>query len=110
MEKTIWISYDLDIRGDYTGLFSWLDTHDAKECGNLTAVLRYSIEKGDNLVSKLRDDLQKQVKFKESDRMYVVYEDEKTGLNKGTFIVGSRRKSPWQGYSQFVANSTVEDF
>lgn len=110
MEKTIWISYDLDIRGDYTGLFAWLDNHDAKECGNLMAVLKYSVENGEDLVSKLTIDLKNQVKFKDSDRIYVVYADEKTGLNKGKFIVGNRRKSPWQGYSQFAVNSTVEDF
>lgn len=110
MEKTIWISYDLDIRGDYTGLFAWLDSHDAKECGNLMAVLKYPIESGEDLMSKLSIDLKNQVKFKDSDRIYVVYADEKTGLNKGKFLVGNRRKSPWQGYSQFAVNSTVEDF
>ena len=110
MEKTIWISYDLDIRGDYTGLFSWLDSHDAKECGNLIAVLKYSIENGEDLLSKLSADLQRQVKFKDSDRIYVVYADEKTGLNKGKFLFGNRRKSPWQGYSQFTVNNVIEDF
>ena len=110
MEKTIWISYDLDIRGDYTGLFAWLDNHDAKECGNLMAVLKYQIEKGEDLLSKLSDDLNKKVKFKESDRIYVIYADDKTGLNKGKFVVGNRRKSPWQGYSQFYVNQVVEDF
>ena len=32
--STIWISYDLGVRGDYEGLYAWLDSHGAKECGD----------------------------------------------------------------------------
>ena len=32
--NTVWISYDLGIRGDYEGLYAWLDSHRAKECGD----------------------------------------------------------------------------
>ena len=28
--STVWISYDLGVRGDYEGLYAWLDAHDAK--------------------------------------------------------------------------------
>ena len=34
--STIWISYDLGVRGDYENLYSWLDTHGAKECGGIS--------------------------------------------------------------------------
>lgn len=29
--RTIWISYDLGVQGDYEGLYGWLDTHKARE-------------------------------------------------------------------------------
>jgi hypothetical protein len=41
LKKTIWLSYDLGIRGDYKGLYEWLDNHEAKECGDSVGVLIY---------------------------------------------------------------------
>ena len=37
MKKFIWLSYDLGIGGDYESLYSWLDNHEAKECGDSVA-------------------------------------------------------------------------
>jgi hypothetical protein len=31
----VWISFDLGVRGDYEGMYAWLDTHNAKECGDI---------------------------------------------------------------------------
>ncbi len=33
MRRAIWISYDFGVRGDYEGFYTWLDLHDAIECG-----------------------------------------------------------------------------
>jgi len=33
MKKLIWIAFDLGVRGDYDGIYEFLDTHEAKECG-----------------------------------------------------------------------------
>ena len=41
MHTVMWMSYDLGVKGDYEGLYAWLDDHDAKECGNSVAFLRY---------------------------------------------------------------------
>jgi len=41
MHTAMWMSYDLGVKGDYEGLYAWLDDHDAKECGNSVAFLRY---------------------------------------------------------------------
>ena len=46
MGKFIWLSYDLGIRGDYESLYSWLDDHEAKECGDSVAFLSFLYEKG----------------------------------------------------------------
>ena len=34
------------------------------------------------------------------DRIYVIYRDDQTKRNKGKFIFGKRKSSPWAGYSQ----------
>ena len=31
--KTVYISFDLGLKGDYAAFYSWLDKHHAKECG-----------------------------------------------------------------------------
>ena len=41
MKQAIWLSYDLGVRGDYEGLYAWLDKHQAKECGDNIAYFVY---------------------------------------------------------------------
>lgn len=43
MKKTIWLSYDFGVKGDYESLYAWLDNHGAKECGNNSAALEYDV-------------------------------------------------------------------
>ena len=45
MKKAIWISYDLGIKGDFQGLYAWLDDHDGIECGNSVAFIQYMAKK-----------------------------------------------------------------
>ncbi|MGC8490372.1 MAG: hypothetical protein ACP5SH_01425 [Syntrophobacteraceae bacterium] len=94
MKKMVWISYDLGIRGDYEGLYAWLDNHDARECGNSIAALDY--EHSDILVDDLREDLSRSVSIAKHDRIYVIWrEDRKV---RGKFIFGKRKAAPWAGY------------
>jgi hypothetical protein len=39
MHTVMWMSYDLGVKGDYEGLYAWLDDHEAKECGNSVAAI-----------------------------------------------------------------------
>ena len=41
MKRAIWISYDFGVRGDYEGIYTWLDDHGAIECGDSIAFLKY---------------------------------------------------------------------
>lgn len=94
MKKTVWIAYDLGVKGDYEGLYAWLDDHGAKESGNNLAVLQYDYKK--NVVEELQEDLKQKVTFNKHDRIYLIWRE--AGKIKGKFIVGKRKAAPWSGY------------
>ena len=68
MEKTIWISYDLGINGDYENLYAWLDNKDAQDCGDSVAVLRHEIENGEDVFRILKRELEDCVSFNKKSR------------------------------------------
>jgi hypothetical protein len=103
--STIWISFDLGVRGDYEGLYAWLDRHGAKECGDSIAYLKYEYTR--DLLEELNTDLTNAVDITRKTRIYVMYRDPETERIKGKFIVGGRKASPWEGYS--VTVQTDED-
>lgn len=96
-KRTIWISYDLGVRGDYEGLYTWLDKHKAKECGDSLALLNY--EYADSLLKSLKEDLSNSVRFDKRTRIYVIYRNKDTKKMKGVFIYGGRKSPPWAGMS-----------
>jgi hypothetical protein len=106
MKTNIWISYDLGIKGDYSGLYRWLDIHKSKECGTSTAFLNYEFKK--DLISELTQDLKSNIEFKSGDRIYLITnipkETDEKGIG-GKFIIGNRKASPWEGYAPVEDNS-----
>ncbi len=104
MTKTIWLSFDLGVTGDYPKLYAWLDNHDATECGDNLAVLKYETSDEETLPDTLKNELESHVNFGSMDRVYLIWKN-KQGVNKGRFIIGKRKASPWQGYGA----SEVED-
>ena len=95
--STIWISYDLGLRGDYEGLYAWLDQHNAKECGDSLALLSY--EYSGSLLDALKADLGAAVDTNKRTRMYLIYRDDKKKKMKGHFLFGGRKAPPWTGAS-----------
>ena len=94
MKKFIWISFDLGVRGDYEGMYSWLDDLGAKECGNGVASCWFSYQ--DDFLKSLKADIDDAVSLDKRSRIYIVFrEDDKI---KGTFVVGRRKSAPWMGY------------
>lgn len=93
--STIWISFDLGIRGDYEGLYAWLDQHNAKECSDSLALVSY--EHSGSMLDALKEDLGNAVDTNKRTRMYVIYRDDKTKKMKGHFLFGGRRAPPWTG-------------
>lgn len=90
----IWVSFDLGIQGDYEGMYSWLDAHDARECGDSLAGLNYEYK--DDLLSELKKDLEDSIKIDKKNRIYVIRLV--SGKMKGQFIFGRRKNAPWTGY------------
>ena len=98
MKKAIWLSYDLGIKGDYQGLYAWLDNFDATECGNSVAYVQYQYEK--DLLSELKEDLKRSVNFNQGDRIYIIRKDSKDGKVRGSFLIGKRKSNPWEGFGE----------
>jgi len=96
MTKTIWVSFDLGIRGDFEGMYKFLDAHSAKECGNNLAVLKYDAKS--DVLQEVTKDLRKAIRRDKRTRVYVIHLDEK-GKAKGRFVIGARKPPAWAGYS-----------
>jgi len=104
MNKIIWISYDLGVKGDYESLYAWLDDHNAEECGNNVAFLHYAYST--EILSELKDDLSRHVNLGKRDRIYIIwYENQKM---KGQFLFGKRKSAPWVGFGSHASQVDEE--
>lgn len=96
MKSGLWIYFDLGINGDYEGMYTWLDQHNAQACGENLAFVRYEAE-GD-LFEALKADLIDAVAVEGRNHIYVVCRDEVDNV-VGRFLIGKRLKAPWAGYA-----------
>ncbi len=101
MKRLIWISYDLGVRGDYQGMYAWLDAHEAKECGDSLAVLSFDVNS--DIIKELKADLGAALTTDKRTRVYVIHQDPVTKKMKGTFLFGGRKAAPWTGYAGGVS-------
>ena len=83
MRKALWLGYDLGVRGDYEGLYAWLDAHQAKECGDSLAYLDF--EYSDSLEEELAQELRAALTVTKNTRIYVIWHDD-CGSIKGRFM------------------------
>jgi hypothetical protein len=91
-----WLSFDLGFMSDHERLFEWLDSNEAKECGENVATFLSKKSKS-QIAKELGDLVDKEC------RLYLI--DMKSG---GKFVLGKRkRKAPWDGYAGVVVE--VED-
>lgn len=105
MKKTIFISYDFGMKGDYEGLFKWLDENNAEERGYGIGIIKeYSY---DNLIKtdleflrSVRNELKDKIKVGSNDRIYMIWNSLETNKIKAGFLFGKRKQSPWTGYAQ----------
>ncbi len=101
--KAFWVAYDLGLKGDYSGLYTWLDTVKAKECGDSIAFFTKAY--GDDFIEKIKRDIAKFTKLNNTDRVYLIFRDAETGKTKGRFLFGGRKRAPWEGYATGVQGS-----
>ena len=94
MNKAFWLSYDLGVKGDYEGLYTWLDDYNAEECGNSMAFLHY--EYRTDLLSELKDDLSRNVNLDKRNRIYIIWSENQK--MQGQFLFGKRKSAPWVGF------------
>ena len=102
--KTIFLSWDFGLRGDFQGLFTWLDRQEAKECGNNLAVFSFKFDSGDFL-DELEIQLKNEVKFEKRDRVYAIWREAEADKLKGKFLFGSRKTAPWEGFAARVTET-----
>lgn len=102
-KKAIWISYDLGLKGDYTSLYSWLDSVKAKECGDSMAFFMKEFDS--DIVKSLASEIQTRVNIQPKDRIYLIYKDDRTGKMKGKYLFGNRKRAPWEGFATSVSGA-----
>lgn len=105
MKKAIWISYDLGIGGDYDGLYRWLANHGAVECGDGLAFFNYHPQDVNSILTELKTEIEANVRVNNKTRIYCIRKV--SDKIKGSFIFGSRKGNPWEGYGD--VDKGVED-
>ena len=105
-KSTVWLSYDLGVGGDYENLYSWLENHDAKECGSSVAFLKSYEFEGD-LIASLKEDVSKAVELNRRSRIYVIFKDK--DRMRGRYVVGKRKAPPWTGFGDIPEQEADED-
>ena len=95
MKHFVWVLFDLGVAGDYEGMYAWLDSHHAKECGDSAACFWYD-HPNEDLLQDMKEDLNNGVEIDvKKNRIYVIRNVK--GTMKGGFIFGRRRNAAWAG-------------
>jgi hypothetical protein len=105
MKKAVWLSFDLGIKGDYEGLYQWLDAHGAVECGDSVAFFKLESD-GADLPGEVKKSLEESIEVDAKTRVYIVYRRNDKSM-RGTFLLGQRKAPPWAGSAPGAA--TEED-
>lgn len=93
-----WLAFDLGLRGNYEELYGWLDTLEAKECGENIATFR-----SDKTREQISQELSSILGSDRNVRVYLI-----SMRQGGKFILGKRKASPWVGYSQEAVEAEEE--
>ena len=115
MLKTIWLSYDLCPiidKADYKGLYTFLDSFDAKECGANLACFKIEVNDESEIEETIKQKLREYMKIHPRDRIYIIYTKMVDGEKKvvGKFLFGKRKPNPvWNGYALMNEDDVDED-
>lgn len=107
MVRSIWMTYDLGIKGDYQALYRWLDNHSAIECGLNTAFFKYTYKM--DAIIELKEELLDAILFSSNDRVYIIIKKDDNSTTIGKFIIGNRKANPWEGYGNLHTDTKVDE-
>jgi len=110
--KAIFITFDFGIKGDYEGLYKWLDEHEAQERGYGIAFIKAyqckdQIKTDIGFVKEIRESISKLTTLGKSDRIYMIWNSFEASKMKAAFLFGKSKQAPWTGFAQ---NNEVLDF
>ena len=96
MKKAIWMSFDLGVKGDYEGLYHWLDQHKARECSGTLSF--FFCDAKTDVATELKKSLKEAVEIDSKARIYIIFlgKDKKM---KGRFLFGNRKAASWAGFA-----------
>lgn len=99
IEKHIVLNYDLGLKGDYEGLYSFLDSHKAIEVGNCNAAfaMLFTEDDFDVIYKELQKMLASAIHIEKTDRIYMIATDKSCKM-RGAFLFGTRKRAIWEGY------------
>lgn len=107
-KNILWISYDLGIEGDYSGMYTFLDRCGALECGDSVARIKNYSYTG-NIKSFLSEELKKEVNGIESNRVYYAFYSKENRALRSGFLFGKRKVAPWKGFSEDLTSLFEDD-
>jgi hypothetical protein len=107
-KKAVWLVYDFGLGADYEGLYTWLDSSEAVECGN--GVAFFNLDYSNDFLIELKQKIEENVKIQKNDRIYIIYRDSVSKRMKGKFLFGKRKRNPWAGYAVSKGGEEEEDF
>jgi hypothetical protein len=96
-QSAFWITFDFKPSSDLPGLYGWLDSMKAVECGKDAAFFTME-DSGEDPVKAIKDEILAHVSIRKKDRIYMVYKDRVSGKLKGKFIFGTRKWARWEGW------------
>jgi hypothetical protein len=105
VKKTIFITFELGMRGDYESLYKWLDEKKAEERGYGVAIIKEyvidtSIKKDIDFLRLVKKELTQKVSFGNTDRVYMIWNGFENNLIKAGFIYGKAKQAPWTGFAE----------
>ena len=81
----------------------------AKECGDSLAFIhRPSNSTRLQDIEIIKKELKSKVKLKSTDRIYLICDDDTTGKASGRFIIGGRKRNPWEGYASGIGDNAED--
>lgn len=104
MIKNIFVTFDFGMKGDYDGLFKWLDENNAEERGyGVARIPSYNLDKNITtdlaVLKSVRETLKERINIGNSDRIYLMWPSlEKKSLAAG-FAFGKQKQAPWEGFA-----------